>query len=233
MRLRDAVLPIALVMVAFTAAPAMADMVNFYAAPYGNVDTKTGFPASGASTGSHEIDILNGGATLSAWGQNGGILAYFSQKDSQGLGIWGDTEDDLISGRESIRVLFNRAYYIDSVEFRSLLDSPQALIEIHTRWGIWGQEPHQEHTNTWIVTAGSGGDPVVTSLHKVDPTYGPVLADYLLNPGDALVFRNLNSVSGKFALAALGVRPVPVPGAVLLGTLGLGSSGWFLRRKLA
>lgn len=235
MRLRAGVLPIVLAMVVFVAAPTMADMVNFYAAPYGNVDPPTGFPAGGGSTGNHEIDILDGGATLSAWGQNGGVLAYFSQKDSQGLGIWGDTEDDLISGQEKIIMIFNRAYYIDSVEFRSLFASTKALIEIHTRWGIWHPEdplaPHQEHTHSWIVTATTYTDSVVTNLHLVEPSAGLVMSDYLLNPGDAITFSNLDTSDGKFfALAALELRPVPVPGAVLLGMLGLGYAGMRLRR---
>jgi hypothetical protein len=125
---------------------------------------------------------------------------------------------------------FNRAYYVNSVELRSVFSHPtEAVIEIYRSW----RTPYQAHTNSWIVTesvsSGTDGSVVVNwGVGGVPPSYGPS-GDVLLNPGDALRFRILND-NGEFALAALDVRVVPVPGAVLLGLLGLGYAGTRLRK---
>jgi hypothetical protein len=59
----------------------MAEMVNFHPAPYANVGTTTDFGGDGLSSlGYHFIDVLDGGATLSAWGDNGGASLDFSQR---------------------------------------------------------------------------------------------------------------------------------------------------------
>jgi hypothetical protein len=211
------------VVATFVAAPATADLVRFYESPYYNVDSTAGFGAGTNVLGVGQVSLLGGDATAYAW--RNGSAGVFTQRDTRGLGVQGGELDevDFISGRERIDVVFSQAYYVDSVELRSLFDpdpSPStgeiALVSLvrnyngtpatETSWQLLGFEDIDLGTHG-VVTQSLGG--------------------IVLNAGDALVF---SPEAGEFALAAMTVRLVPVPGAVLLGLLGLGYAGVKLRK---
>ena len=214
------------VVATFVAAPATADFVQFYELPYDNVDSTTGFGAGTNVLGVGQLSLLGGDAT--AYASRNGSAGVFTQRDTRGLGVQGGELDevDFISGTERIDVVFSQAYYVDSVELRSLFrpdPSPStgetAIVSLvrdydfsgtqvpEISWQLSGVEDIKVLTNNGVVTQSLGG--------------------VVLSAGDALVF---SPEAGEFALAAMTVRLVPVPGAVLLGLLGLGYAGVKLRK---
>ncbi|MBP7051963.1 MAG: hypothetical protein KBE65_13195 [Phycisphaerae bacterium] len=209
------------------AAPATADMVQFYQLPYDNVDSTTGFGAGTNVLAVSQLSLLAGDAM--AYAMRNGSAGVFTQRDTRGLGIQGgeldEVDKDLVGIVEHIDVVFTEAYYIDSVELRSLFKpdpSPAAgeiaVVSVIREYGTSSQVTETSWQLLGFEDIAWGTDGAVTQS----------LGGIVLNAGDALVF---SPEAGEFALAAMTVRLVPVPGAVLLGLLGLGYAGMRLRRS--
>lgn len=210
------------VVATFVAAPATADIVRFYESPYYSVDTTGGFGAGTNVLGVGQLSLLNGDAV--AYAMNNGTAGVFTQRDTRGLGIQGGELDE-VDQSEHIDVVFSQAYYVDSVEVRSLFDpdpSPSTgeitLVSLVRNYnGTPATEASWQLLGFEDIAWGTDG--VVTQS----------LGGIVLNAGDALVF---SPEAGEFALAAMTVSLVPVPGAVLLGLVGLGYAGMRLRRSV-
>jgi len=88
------------------------------------VDDTTGFSTSGGTNnlGKSHLDILNGKGDVNGYWN--GNSANFGHRGIRGLGVWGGGDDDEVDytiGRwERIEITFDKPYYIDYVELRSL-----------------------------------------------------------------------------------------------------------------
>jgi hypothetical protein len=131
------------------------------------------------------------------------------------------------------------SYFVIEIRWTSPVDGP-----IHVNGGVWtardfdSSDP-DEHVNTWALYHGLGDDAVVldTGTVYVGDIYSrssPALMDFDLDvlAGDVVrfVIDGSGAETPNYIGLDLEITVVPVPGAVLLGMLGLGVAGFRLRK---
>ncbi len=200
----------------------------------------------------HSYNLLGGRATVEAF--HNGTLDDLSHRLTRGLGVYG-YEDDEVDRHvdryacinepvEHIDITFvTMPYYVHEIEVRSLFmpDTSNNVewaaidfyyINEYTGLGsppdstvyLWGIEDLHE-SGTKGVQSWSPTTPVLvnTLVFRV-PTI-----EELENDGKIGCYC-YNPLLSEFAVAELTVAPVPVPGAAILGILGLCVAGFKLRK---
>jgi len=201
-----------------------------YADSFAGVDG----PTSGWSTsdtivnlGATNWSLLGGTASVS--GHLNGTSSNLTHRGTRGLGIFG-REDDEVDRRgtindpyERINITFGIDHYVDYLEVRSLYtnDGWSPGIEKGTvEFYLDGSLVYTEN----LVAVQSTGDGVL-AISYVTPKLVDKLVYYV--PGGL----GDTSSQSEFAVAKLNVTPIPAPGAILLGGIGVGLVGWLRRRR--
>ncbi len=237
------------VLCAFVAAPAWPDMIGFLD-PLAGVDDTTGWSTGDGLVGplAHTYSLLGGMATVAAF--ENGDTDLLSHRLTRGLGVWGYENDEvdrhagINSPQEHIDITFDTMpYYVHEIEVRSLF-SPDTSNNVE-----WAAIDFY-YNNPYTGLHSSTPDSTVYLVGKEDLNVSGTDGDQSWSPStpvlvDTLVFRvptlaelnaagydtsNYTMTMSEFAVAKLTVAPVPAPGAVLLGMLGLGLVGLKLRR---
>jgi hypothetical protein len=220
----------------------MADLSDpiWFADTLKGVDNTAGWSTGdGTKHLGHSYNLLSGNATVTAY--HNGTDDDLSHRLTRGLGVWGYENDEIdrkggVGQEEHIDIVFSSPYTLNYIEVRSLFGPDQSS----------GQK---EYARIDLLYAGT--------TYKDDLTYTPDATYFLagtetLNTDDgdaslsiptvsvdAIIFRvptatdvsnqgwtDFNYQKNEFAVA----KVVPVPGAILLGLLGLSAAGIKLRR---
>ncbi len=212
-------------------ASAMADLISFVSPPgIQGVDTAAGWSGGDGvvDLSLSSLSLLGGNATLTAYNDGSGTLSDLTHRLTRGLGVnSGDPEFDevdRVDNIEHIIVTFDKMdYYVNSIEIRSLFDQ-DVTGGGNAEWGAIDFSLD----NVVVYTAYLQGN-----NHTLGDAIwiGSILADKLdfYIPG-SIPNITFNPALSEFAVAKLDVTPVPVPGALLLGLLGLGFTGLKLRK---
>jgi hypothetical protein len=187
------------------------------------VDSPTALWFDGGTTnlGTSSWSLLGGNATVSSLSGN------LSHRGERGLGVWGNENDEVdrqsLCSYESILIDFSIDHYIDSLEVRSLYTDDGWYPGIERGAVNFYLDGSLVYTQDLVATS-STGDGVLTIVYDT-----PVLVDRLVY----YVPRGLGCTTAKseFAVAKLEVTPIPAPGAILLGSIGVGFVGWLRRRR--
>ena len=230
------------VICAFFTTPAWADMISFVD-PLAGVDDTTGWSTDDNTAGplAHSYDLLGHTATVAAF--ENGTERFLSHRLTRGLGVWGGEPDevDFIGSNEYINILFStNPYYIHEIEVRSLFSPDTTTNEEWAAIEFWKDSlllRTEYLLGTEQLGGGNDGDASWSDIPiLVDKLvfYVPT-ADELKDAGMNINVINNGSIYydpslSEFAVANLSVSPVPVPGAVLLGMIGLGVAGVKLRK---
>jgi len=209
--------------VGLIAGQASADMVSFLSADsFAGVDDDTSGWPTDDTLGVSSLSLLGGMASVDAYINGGSGTLY--ERATRGLGVLGGTNDDevessSVSGVEKIEITFPTLdYYVNSLEVRSLFietdGTEQGVVDFYLDGSV-------VDTQNLVAVQSTGNGVLAIS-------YGtPVLVDKLVfHVPTGQTYTNFS----ELAVAKLDVDPVPVPGAVLLGILGLGAVGVKLRK---
>ncbi len=219
-----------------------ADMISFVN-PLTNVDNTTGWSTddSLAFLG-HSYSLLSGNATVGAYTDTS--ESRLTHRLTRGLGVYGGEMDEInrnnsaagaLSSVEHIDITFDTMdYYVNTIEVRSLFNTDTtgtnaewAAIAFYHDGSLLQTEylEGNETLNTGDGDAEWTGSVLVDRLVFYVPTISELTA-----AGYGQYIGTFDPALSEFALAKLEVSPVPVPGAVLLGMLGLSIAGIKLRK---
>jgi len=225
-------------------ASAMLDTISFVS-PLENVDDTTGWSAGDSLVSlNHSYNLLSGNATVSAYINLND--ASLSHRLTRGLGVYSGELDEIdrvdVAGQassiEHIDIVFtSQDYFVSSIEVRSLFDFDTT--GANEEWAAIAFY----NDNALLQTAYlKGSEDWANPLLDGDALWtGSVLADKLLFYVPTLSelqivyptysFGDFNPALSEFAVARLEVTPIPAPGALLLGLIGLGAIRRFKLRR--
>ncbi len=236
------------IMCAFFTTPAWADLISFVdtiAGVDGSAPTYDGsvswstvdLPAVNLSQQTYSL--LGGMASVSAY--NDTSTPVLSHRSTRGLGVWGGEDDEvdkqhIIGINEYIDILFStNPYYVHEIEVRSLFDPDTDNNEEWAAIAFWKdgslvQTEYLVGTESLGVEGTDGdaswsGTPIlVDKLVFYVPTIQELGDAHMINIDDT----TYDPFLSEFAVAKLTVTPIP--GAAILGILGLCVAGLKLRK---
>jgi hypothetical protein len=233
--------------VAFNAGPAsaMADLISFVN-PLTSIDNTSGWNTAGDPSNGYIMNqsysLLGGNATVAGYINGSSENVNLSHRPTRGLGVYGGSSGawDEIDGAsivgtnasrvETIEITFDKMpYYVNSIEVRSLFNIDTSN---NIEWAAVGFYLENALVGTEYIEGGHDlgtgtGASTWTGSYEVDK-----LVFYVPTTAELGSSRDLNYEVGlsDFAVAKLDVTPVPIPGALLLGLIGIGATGLKLRR---
>jgi hypothetical protein len=183
--------------------------------------------------------LLGGNATVS--GHLDGSTSNLSHRKTRGLGVWGN-ENDEVDRRGQINDPYERInidfapggidYYVNSLEVRSLFNQgPDAS---------WSPGIEKGAVDFWLdgvrfyteyLTGATAADPGALVVTYATPKLVDKLVFYIPDTDGKIFLDETTRKNSEFAVAKLNVTPIPAPGAVLLGGIGVGLVGWLRRRR--
>jgi len=225
-----------------SSASTMADIISFVN-PLTNVDNTAGWSTTDSLAYlGQSYSLLGGNATVGAYVDvSDGLLTH---RLTRGLGIYGGEMDEIdrnnsaagaLSSVEHIDITFDTMdYYVNEIEVRSLFNTDTT--GINAEWAaiafyyddVLLQTDYLQGSE--ILNTGDG-DAEWTGFILVDQLvfYVPTISE-LTAAGYGQYISTFDPALSEFALAKLDVTLVPVPGALLLGFLGMAVAGAKLRR---
>ncbi|MBN2589434.1 MAG: hypothetical protein JXA96_06205 [Sedimentisphaerales bacterium] len=208
---------------------AMADIISFVT-PLNNVDDTTGWSTNDdLAVLNDSYSLLGGNATVTGYVNGSDEQVNLSHRGTRGLGVYGGELDEIDSSEEkrveSIQISFNQSYFVNSVEVRSLfdIDTDENVEYAAVGFYLEGTLLDTVYLEGNMDLGDGKGASVWSGQYEVDkivfyvPTQGELDLDY-------------DYFLSEFAVAKLNVSTVPVPGALLLGLLGMGATGMKLRK---
>jgi hypothetical protein len=166
--------------------------------------------------------LLGGMGTVTGYIDSTSALSH---RLTRGLGVWGAEDDEVDTKIRAEKIVIDFTgldYYVNSIEVRSLFTNDG-----------WSPGIEKGAVDFWL----DGSKFYTESLVAVQPTGGNgVLIVSYASPKlvDQLVFYvpGMGTSESEFAVAKIEVTPIPVPGAILLGSIGTGLVGWLRRRRI-